>query len=66
MIKFDRLWNTLDKRGITKEQFAEENGISIHMIHRLEKNEIVETILLNKLCNILSCDVNEIAEYVAD
>ena len=64
MIKFDRLWDTMEKRGISTYWLREKCGIDRKTIRRLRANENIETKTLNKLCAVLDCGLEDIAEYV--
>lgn len=66
MIKYDRLWNTLKKKGISQYKLIKDYGIDKAQLHRLRKNMIVKTMILNNLCRILDCQVEDIMEYVPD
>lgn len=66
MIKFDRLWKTMDEKNVTTYQLRERCGIDSKTIRRLRSNENMETKTLNKLCAVLDCDLADIAEYVKD
>lgn len=66
MIKFDRLWKTMDEKQITTYQLRERCGIDSKTIRRLKANENMETKTLNKLCAVLGCGLDDIAEYVED
>ncbi|MCI5943514.1 MAG: helix-turn-helix transcriptional regulator [Eubacterium sp.] len=35
-------------------------------LHRLRKNENVTVLTLDRLCNILSCELDDIAEHIPD
>ncbi len=35
-------------------------------LHRLRKNMVVKTIILDRLCGILDCHIEDIMEYVPD
>lgn len=63
MIVFDRLWQTMKRRGITQYRLIKEYHISTGQLDRLRKNENVSTYTLNALCRILDCSLEEIAEY---
>lgn len=63
MICFDRLWKTMRKKGISQYRLTKEYGVSNGQLDRLRKNEHVSTYTLNKLCMILDCDLEDIAEY---
>ena len=66
MIRFDRLWETMDKKQVTTYQLREQCGIDSKTIRRLKANDNIETKTLNKLCSVLQCTLDEIAEFVPD
>lgn len=66
MIKYDRLWKTMENRGITQYDLYTRYNINRSQIHRLRKNQNVEVNTIDKLCNILQCAVEEIMEHFPD
>ena len=66
MIRFDRLWETMQKRQISTYQLRERCGIDSKTVRRLKANENMETKTLNKLCAVLQCNLEDIAEFVPD
>ena len=66
MIKFDRLWQTMQEKEITTYQLREQCGIDSKTVRRLKANENMETKTLNKLCAFLQCRQEDIAEYIED
>lgn len=66
MIKFDRLWETMKEKNVTTYQLRERCGIDSKTIRRLRANENMETKTMNKLCSVLGCRLEDIAEYVED
>ena len=66
MIVFDRLWDTMKKKGISQYKLIKVYGISTGQMDRLRKNENVSTFTLNKLCKILECPLEEIASFVPE
>lgn len=66
MIRFDKLWKTMEEKGITTYQLREKCGIDSKTIRRLRANENMETKTLNKLCTVLECKLEDVAEYVED
>lgn len=66
MIIFDKLWETMEKKNVSTYQLREKCGIDSKTIRRLRANENIETKTLNKLCDALSCDLSDIAEYIKD
>jgi len=66
VIKFDKLWHTMEKKGVSTYWLREKCGIDRKTIRRLHGNENIETKTLNKLCAALGCALSDIAEYVPD
>jgi len=66
MIKYDRLWVTLKEKNLSQYKLITEYGIDKAQLHRLRKNMVVKTIILDKLCQILECQIEDIMEYVPD
>ena len=66
MIVFDKLWETMKKKGVTTYWLREKCGIDRKTIRRLKANENIETKTLNKLCVALDCKLEDIAEYIEE
>ncbi len=66
MIRFDRLWETMRRRGISTYALRERSGIDSKTVRRLRANDNIETKTLNKLCKALDCTLDDIMEYVPD
>lgn len=66
MIKYDPLWRTLKEKGISQYQLIKDYGIDKAQLQRLRQNLVVKTLILNRLCQILNCRIEEIMEYAPD
>ena len=66
MIVFDRLWDTMEKKGITQYMLIKSYGISPAQITRLKRNSNINSHTVNRLCEILECNVEDIMEYKTD
>ncbi|MCR2026046.1 helix-turn-helix domain-containing protein [Anaerotruncus colihominis] len=66
MIVFDRLWQVMAERKVSTYQLREKCGLDSKTIRRLRANDNMETKTLNKLCTLLSCKLEDIAEYIPD
>lgn len=66
MIRFDRLWKTMEQKNVTTYQLRETCGIDSKTVRRLKANDNIETKTLNKLCAALNCRLEDIAEYIPD
>lgn len=63
MIVYDRLWQTMKKKNISQYKLIKEYHVSNGQLDRLRKNADVSTFTLNRLCEILDCSLEDIAEY---
>ncbi len=66
MIRFSPLWNTMAEKKVTTYTLRVKHGMSHATVQRLQANQPVSTHTLNKLCTILDCPLEKIAEYVPD
>lgn len=66
MIVFDRLWDTLKKKGVSTYKLREDCGIDSKTVRRLKANDNIETKTLSKLCAALDCKIEDIMEYIPD
>lgn len=66
MIKYDRLWQTMKDRGITQYDLYTHYNINRAQIFRLKHNQNVQTNTLDRLCNILQCNIEDIMEHTHD
>ncbi|MBO5231055.1 MAG: helix-turn-helix transcriptional regulator [Clostridia bacterium] len=66
MIIFDKLWKVMEEKGVSTYMLREKCGIDSKTVRRLKANENIETKTLNKLCMVLDCKLEDIAEYIKD
>lgn len=66
MIVYDKLWKTMQLKGVSQYKLIRVYGISTGQLDRLRKNDNVSTYTLNSLCKILDCTLSDIVEYVPD
>lgn len=53
----------MKQRGISQYKLIKEHGFSSGQLDRLRKNGNVSSYTLNTLCEILDCELSDIAEY---
>lgn len=66
MIVFDKLWETMKNKGFSSYKLREKYNIDNRTIRRLKANQNITTDTLNKLCNILECNLEDIATHIKD
>ena len=64
MIIYDRLWETMAKKGVSQYSLIKDYHVNEAQLHRLRKNMVVKTTTLDRLCEILDCDVEDLCQYV--
>ena len=65
MIHYNSLWETMSNKHFTTYTLREKHNIG-HGTVQLQADQPVSTHTLNKLCEILNCRLDEVAEYVPD
>jgi len=66
MIVFDKLWTLMRQKGVSTYVLREKCGIDSKTVRRLRANENIETKTLDKLCTVLNCRLEDIAEFVPE
>ena len=66
MISYQKLWDTMKRKGITQYALIKTYHISPGQITRLKRNESVSTHTIEIFCEILDCDVGDIMQYIPD
>lgn len=66
MILFDKLWQTMQERGITQYDLYTKYNMNRAQLHRLRHNQNIETNTLDRLCNILDCNIKDIMTHIKD
>ncbi len=66
MIHYAPLWKTMAEQKVTTYTLRFKHGMSHATVQRLQADMPVSTHTLNKLCTILNCHLEDVAEYVPD
>ena len=66
MISYEPLWNTLKCKNISQYQLINKYGVSAGQLSRLRSNNHVSTHTLDRLCEILDCNLEDVATYQKD
>lgn len=65
MITYEPLWKTLKAKGLSTYWLV-EHGVSKGTIDRLKHGEPITTTTLNDLCNLISCQIEDVLSYTRD
>lgn len=66
MILFDKLWQTMQERGITQYDLYTKYNMNRAQLHRLRHNQNIESNTIDRLYNILDCNVEDIMTHIKD
>ena len=66
MISYKPFYETLKKRELSTYKLINNYGISRSLLDRLKHNKPLSTVTINDLCNILSCNVEDILTFIPD
>lgn len=65
----NQIQQTVEKiidENMMKTDLRDKAGITTNALAKLGKNEHVNTQVLEKICNVLHCNIQDIAEFVPD
>ena len=65
-VDYVRLWKLLLDKGMKRTDLKSEAGISSNVLARMGKNEYVSMETMEKICNSLSCNIEDIMEFKSD
>ena len=65
-VSYNKLWKLMIDRNINKTRLRESAGISSNAMAKLGRNESVRVDVLVKICNHLSCTMDDIMEIIPD
>ena len=66
LIVYDKLWKTMKEKGISQYDLYTTYNMNRSQLDRLRHNKNVTAATLDKLCNILHCKIEDIAEHIPD
>ena len=66
MISYEKLWRTMQEKGVTQYALIKKHGVSPSQITRLKRNESVSTHTVEVFCRILDCRVEDVMEYIKE
>lgn len=61
---YNKLWKLLIDKNMSKTELKKEIGISPGTLARLGKNETVSMDVLARICDCLSCGIEDIVSYI--
>lgn len=65
-IRYNKLWKLLIDENMMKVDLRDKAGITTNALAKLGKNEYVSIQVLEKICRVLHCEIQDIMEFVDD
>ena len=65
MIDYSPLWKTMQEKEIS-QYYLIQNGIASKTIYNIKRNCHISTTTLEKLCDLLDCEPNDIIRFVKE
>lgn len=66
IINYQPFWDTIKEKEISTYKLIEDYKISKSLIDKLKHNKGINTSTINQLCQILDCEISDIAQYKSD
>ena len=63
LISYSPLWKTMKEKNITTYALIEKYNINPRTINNLKHNKSITMYTLERLCNILDCNPNDIVKF---
>ncbi len=65
-ISYNRLWKLLIDKNMTKTDLKNITGMNSVTLANMGKDRYVSLRMIDKICDELDCDVNDVIEHIAD
>ena len=65
-ISYKRLWKVMIDKDINKTILCQKTGISSGTMAKMSKDEPVTLTVLEKICDVLECDIGDIVEKLPE
>ena len=66
MFTYKKFWEKCAQKGISKTKLMKHYKLGHETVTRLKKDESISMKTIQRLCNILECDITEIVECYPD
>lgn len=65
-IKYYKMLDLMNRQGIGKEELRKKISISPATMAKISKNQYVSLEVIDKICDILSCQPGDLMEHIPD
>lgn len=63
---YNNLCKILKEKDMTKEDLKKATGMSSATIAKLAKNETINMKSLEKICEVLECNIEDVIQYISE
>lgn len=61
-ISYKKLWKLIIDMDISKAQLRKDSKVAASTFSRMNKNEYVSLEVIERICNVLKCDIGDVVE----
>lgn len=65
-VNYDKLFLLLKKKRMSNIDLQNQAGFSGNIITRIKRNEYISLKSIENICNVLSCGVDDILDFIPD
>ena len=65
-IKYYKLFDLLNRRGLKKTDLIKIANISSPTLAKISKGETIQTDIIERICSALDCQPGDIMEYISE
>jgi DNA-binding Xre family transcriptional regulator len=61
-VSYKKVWKLIIDMDISKAQLRKESGVAASTFSKMNKNEYVSLKVIERICNVLKCDIGDVVE----
>lgn len=65
-VSYKKLWKLLIDKKMNKGELCQATGICAGTMAKMSKNEPVTLTVLEKICDVLNCDIGDVVEKIQE
>ncbi len=65
-LSYKKLWKLLIDRDMNRADLREVTGLSPTTLAKMTKGEAVGATVLERICQVMKCNIGDIADYIPD
>ena len=65
-ISYNRMWELLVDKKMSKADLRKATAIAPNTITKLRRDEPIDIVILERICNMLGCDFGNVMQYVKE